>query len=405
MNKTSQCITHDTEKIVQTTQGHACGLFVEYLNNLRLATLLVKLSDLESRKCKADQELTDLRASIAKLIESNRGGEKGMHGFIGERVQVSFSNSEALLNGSSPMYFLVDDNGMTDYICGDTLIQQKACLSDKSFGLAHVLLHSKKYPDFVEKGGVYQIPSDFYERYQYFLKMPEQIALKLRKEDLRAWRAVQKFHDSAPEIEVQPMTVTYAEIQAGAVTTTIDHESAKLNRQYDHLKNNARDSCKASVHECLKVVGASAILEGTVDATLSFTELASNKPVKSFDDDDWKKIALDGARGVLKGSIRGATVYTATNVANIPAPIATASVTAAFGIAHDITKLANDTISGKEFSEKAIEHCADAAVSVTCAKLGEKLIPIPFVGSLVGNAVGMLVFGIAKKFLKASLYH
>lgn len=402
MKTTSQSTAPIIQETVQTTQDHISGLFVDYLNNLRLTALLERLAVLEARKEGADQELAALRISINDLIASNRGGVKGMHGFIGERLQVSFSNSEAILNGEKPIYVLIDDNGMTDYLCGDTLVQQKACISDKVFGLTHVLSHAEKYPVFIEKGGIYQIPSDFYFKYQRFINMPESVALKLRKEDLRAWRAARNFHNSAPDIEVRPMCVSYAEIQAGAVTSTIDRESAKQNQEYEKMKTISKDSCKATVKEGLKAVGVSAVLEGTVNGAISFTEHATQKPVREFDKSDWKDIATDTAKGALKGSIRGGVVYTATNVAHIPAPVATAGVTAAFGVIHDIPEVVDGTISGKEFSGRMAVHCADATVSALCAKLGEKIIPIPVVGPLVGNAVGMFVFGIAKKIIKNS---
>lgn len=403
MNNSSRVKNPVFTDTLQTTADHVCGLFITYLNDLRLVALMKKLADLKSRKDSSDQEIIELKESIAQLIKSSRGGVKGMHGFIGERVQVSFANSESLLAGEKPMYVLIDDNGMTDYLIGDTLVQQKACISDKTFGLTHVLSHAEKYPDFIEQGGIYQIPKDFFAKYQYFVNMPKETAYKLRREELRAWEAVQKFHTSAPDIKIQPMSVTYAEIQAGSVSNTIDNECAKLDREYDKQKRQAELSCKATLKEGLKAAGISAAIEGAVDAGLSFTDHALEKKILDFDKNDWKEIAIDGAKGVIKGGIRGATVYTATNVANIPAPIATAGVTATFGIVNDVYELSTGALTKSEFAESALNHCTDALVSATCAKIGEKLIPIPIIGSLLGNALGMLIFGTTKKYLKSIL--
>lgn len=403
MNNSSRVKAPVFTDTLQTTKDQACGLFITYLNNLRLVELMKKLADLKARKDSSDQELIELKESIAQLIKSNRGGVKGMHGFIGERVQVSFANSESLLAGENPMYVLIDDNGMTDYLLGDTLVQQKACLSDKAFGLTHVLSHAEKYPDFIEQGGIYQIPKDFFAKYQYFVNMPKETAFKLRREELRAWEAVQKFHTSAPDIKIQPMSVTYAEIQAGSVSNTIDNECAKLDREYKKQKRQAELSCKATLKEGLKATGVSAALEGAVDAGLSFTDHALKKNIRDFDKNDWKEISIDGAKGVIKGGIRGAAVYTATNFSNIPAPIATAGVTATFGIVNDFHELSTGALTKYEFAESALEHCTDALVSATCAKIGEKIIPIPIIGSLLGNAVGMLIFGTIKRYAKSIL--
>ena len=141
------------DRIISSTEEQAAGAFVEMLKGIRAEELLRKYEAAATRKSRADQELQKLKEDIEQLIESNRGGKTGMHGFIGERVQVSFSNERAKMQGTSPEYVLLDDNGMTDYLRGQTLIQQKACISDKSLGLTHVLSHSEKYPIFLEKDG------------------------------------------------------------------------------------------------------------------------------------------------------------------------------------------------------------------------------------------------------------
>ena len=153
------------------------------------------------------------------------------------------------MKGASPEYTLLDDNGMTDYLRGQTPIQQKACFSDKSLGLTHILSHSEKYPVFSDKNGVYQIPSDFYEKYKRFIDMPENIALKLRKEDLRMWRKVQEFHATLPEVKVEPMVATYAEIQVDAVGTTLQCEADAVESRYQEQRHSAEESCRASIKE------------------------------------------------------------------------------------------------------------------------------------------------------------
>lgn len=397
MEKNIQSVPQYLQETAQTTQDQVTGTFVTYLNAIRLSALADKLLELETRKSAASQEILALRESIARLIESNRGGSKGMHGFIGERVQVAFANVNSLMKGELPEYILIDDNGMTDYLRGDILIQQKACISDGTFGLTHVLAHVKKYPLFVDEKGVYQIPSDFYELYCFFSHIPESEALKFRKEDLRIWKAVKEFNDEAPYIKLEPMEVTYREIQAGVVHDTIDRKEASVEKMHEDQKQIARDSYKPTLQEGIKVTIISAALEGFVDAGLSFAEHAGRKKIRDFDKEDLKEIAIDGAKGSIKGGIRGAVVYTATNFTRIPAPVATAGVTAIYGIVSDIPDLHSKEISGKEFCYRAVEHCTEAAFSAAFSKLGEKFIPIPVLGPLIGNAIGMFAYGFLKK--------
>lgn len=393
-------IAQDT---IRETQAQASGSLVSYFDNLRLHALLEKYAELQARNESATMETARVAQDIRHLIESNRGAATGMHGFIGERIQVAFSNAESLMQGQDCLYDLIDDNGIIDYWKGNVPVQQKACMSDKVLGLKHVLKHAQKYPEFVEDGGIYQIPKDFYETYRRFVNMPKEIAFKLRKEDLRLWKAIQKFNEEAPDIKIEPMTATYDEIQAGTVSETINNEQHKLDKMYRDQKEAARQSCSATFKEGLKVAGISAALEGVTGAGISVIEHAQSKNVLEFDKNDWKEIAVDGAKGSAKGAIRGAAVYAATNVANIPAPVATAGVTVAFGVVSDGKKLCDGEMTTPEFALKTVERSADAAVTVLSAKAGEKLIPIPIVGSLVGGAVGSFVWNVCKSELKHEL--
>ena len=385
------------DRIISSTEEQVTGAFVDMLNSIRAKELLRKNEAVDARKSVADQELLKLREDIEQLIESNRGGKTGMHGFIGERVQVGFANERAIMQGAAPEYVLLDDNGMTDYLRGQTLIQQKACISDKSLGLTHVLSHSEKYPIFLEKDGVYQIPKDFYEKYKRFLEMPESIALKLRKEDLRMWRRVQEFHEVMPDAKVEPMVATYAEIQADAVGTTIRREADAVERKYQKQRRSAEESCRATIQEGAKVTLCSAILEGTVNGGVSILEHKQDgKRIKDFSREEWKEIGIDTAKGMGKGAVRGAAVYATTNVINMPASVATATVTGAFTVVEKTIDFSRGEYTGKEYATELADGCISVVVSAVSSELGRKLIPIPVVGPLIGNAVGMFIYKVTR---------
>jgi len=385
------------DRIISSTEEQATGAFVDMLNGIRAEELLRKYEAAAERKSGADQELQKLKEDIQQLIENNRGGKTGMHGFIGERVQVGFENERAIMRGSVPEYVLLDDNGMTDYVRGQTLIQQKACISDKSLGLTHVRSHSEKYPVFLEKNGVYQIPKDFYEKYKHFLEMPESVALKLRKEDLRMWRRIQEFHESMPDAKVEPMIATYAEIQADVVGETIQREADSVARKYQKQRQSAEESCKATLQEGAKVTLCSAALEGVVSGGISIIEHKQGRiKIQDFSTEDWKGIGIETARGVCKGTVRGVVVYATTNVINMPASVATATVTGAFTVVEKTVEFSRGEYTGKEYAFELAEGCASVAVSAVSSELGRKLIPIPVLGSIIGNAVGMFVYKIVK---------
>lgn len=384
--------------IAASCQEQSTGVFVNTLNEIRLKELLKKYTSIDLRKADADQELASLREQIAQLKQSNRGGTTGMHGFIGERVQVSFSNERAAMQGAPKAYFLIDDNGMTDYTRGSDLIQQKACISDKSLGLTFVAAHADNYPVFLEKHGIYQIPKDFYALYRRFVNMPEEVALKLRKEDLRMWKRVQDFKASVPNAKIEPMVATYGEIQAGAIDGTIDREEARLNMEYSKQREAAKYSCRATLKEGIRVTASSAAIEGLVDGGFSvFEHMQDGTKIRDFEQDDWKEIGKDALKGCAKGAVRGAFVYTVTNTTQIPASAASAAVTGAFSIAEATTHYVKGECTTKEYVAGIADGCIGAAVSAASTELGKRLIPIPFLGPIIGNAVGTFLYKSAKR--------
>ena len=385
------------DRIISSTEEQATGAFVDILNGIRAEELLREYEAAAARKSGADQELLKLKEDIEQLIESNRGGKTGIHGFIGERIQVGFANERAIMEGMSPQYVLIDDNGMTDYIRGQTPIQQKACISDKSLGLTHILSHTEKYPIFMKKDGVYQIPKDFYKKYNKFLEMPESIAFKLRKEDLRMWRRVQEFHQAMPDAKIEPMVATYAEIQADAVETTIQHEADVVEHKYQKQRQSAEENCRATLREGTKVALCSAVLEGAVNGGISILEHKQDgKRIRDFSKKEWKEIGTDVAKGMGEGAIRGATVYAATNIINMPASAATASVTGVFTVVEKTIDFSNGKYTGKEYASEIADGIMSVAVSTISSELGRKLIPIPVMGSIIGNAVGMFIYKFAR---------
>ena len=385
------------DRIISSSEAQATGAYVDMLNSIRAEKLLRANEIIAARKIGANKELEKLRIDIEQLIASRRGGKTGIHGFIGERIQVGFANERAILQGERPKYVLIDDNGMTDYLREKTPIQQKACISDKNLGLTHILSHSEKYPLFIENNGVYQIPRDFYEKYKKFLNMPESKALKLRKEDLRMWLRVREFHRAMPDAKVEPMISTYAEIQADTVGKTIQREEVVAEHKYKEQCASAEESCRASFQEGAKVVAWSAAFEGAVSGCISIIEHKKDRNILKFKKEDWKEVGIDTIKGIGKGAVRGAAVYATTNAINMPASVATAAVTGAFTIAEKTIEFARGKFNGKEYVTEIADGCVNMAVSVLFAELGRRLIPIPVLGPIIGNAIGMFVCKKIKK--------
>jgi len=84
----------DNKNVIKTTENQAAGVFIATLNQIRADHLNQDLFRVEADFKEACAELNEGWDSIRKVITTNRGGETGMHGFIGERAQVFISNAK-----------------------------------------------------------------------------------------------------------------------------------------------------------------------------------------------------------------------------------------------------------------------------------------------------------------------
>ena len=62
-------------------------------------------------------------------------------------------------------------------------------------------------------------------------------------------------------------------------------------------------------------------------------------------------------------------------------------------------KLENNQITKEEFTINSEVVCLEVGTSALSAMLGQTLIPIPVLGAIVGNTVGMLMLEISRNYL------
>ena len=127
----------------------------------------------------------------------------------------------------------------------------------------------------------------------------------------------------------------------------------------------------------------------------------SGKRFADFTEEDWKEIAAETGIGAVKGGIRGTSVYVLSNFTATPSAVANALLTASFSIAEQANQFRTGKIDEALFIENSEMVCLDAAVSAASSLIGQSLIPVPVVGAVIGNAVGTMVYKIAKDNLSA----
>lgn len=117
---------------IKYTQEQAVASWVKYLNTIRFENLMNSLNEQDVNLDKSITSLDNTLNEINKLIESDRGGEKGIHGFIAEISEVGIGNAKENIIGKNNVYEWVNDNGVADLVRNGTSIQQKYYQKDLS---------------------------------------------------------------------------------------------------------------------------------------------------------------------------------------------------------------------------------------------------------------------------------
>ncbi|MEV0080527.1 hypothetical protein AB0H58_29310 [Nocardia neocaledoniensis] len=388
-------------EFITNTQEQAVASWVSYLNQLRIDNLLSALS-------RQDEHLQDALTSVdeairkidLEVVAANRGGQRGMHGFIAEIAEVGIGNARKLILGQQAEYQWVNNNGPVDLMRGSIEIQQKFVAAGGRFSLGAIAEHLQKYPEYVNNGGRYQIPSDHFEMIQRLHALSPEEASKLlsRSGDgpsLRDWQRVQTFfQDRSVGIEsLEPSTLRYDEVQRDVYTSTMTAEKDALRATDRSLRADAHQQSRPTLSQGGTVAfTAAATAGGTAFVLAVFTKRREGKRLKEFSGQDWLDIAGASSVGFGKGGVRGLSIYGLTNFTATSAAVASSIVTASFSIAEQANKLRRNEIDELEFIETSEMIALEAAVRALSSFVGQATIPVPILGAVIGNAVGTVMY-------------
>lgn len=395
------------ETIVKNSQEQAVAAWINYLNQTRLNRLVEALSAQRENFTSAMETIEKAFATIKDdIIARNRGGGKGIHGFVAEIAESGIGNARRQILGKAAEYVWINDNGPIDFRRGAEVIQQKFVQSGGYLSLKAVSEHLRQYPKYLIEGGKYQIPKDHYEKIIAYLKMPEDVANKLptstREFSLRQWKWVHAFF-SENHIDVnklEPSILEYHEVQSRVIDKTIEKEKKHLKKVNRTQRDAAYQKSKPSFAEGAKATAVGAAFEGAAAFVLGIIrKRKAGKKIKDFDEADWIDLAGDSGKGAIKGGIRGASIYLLTNYTGTPAAVASAVTTAAFGVAEQANLYRNGAIDEIAFIENSEILCLDASISALASFAGQALIPIPILGAIIGNAIGTMLYQIGKDSL------
>ncbi len=392
----------DVAQIVKSTQEQGFAAWVDYLNQLRLNELLAKLAAQDINLEQALVELQKMKLDIANLILTNRGGEKGLHGYIAEAAEAGIDNARNLVKGLEEACKWINDNGPVDLLRDGVEIQQKFKQSGGHFGLEYVKEHLEKYPNFLKNGGKYQIPKDFYQELKQLLAMSQEEAAKESTSTYRLWKWVQKFFAEsgiAPD-DLEPSLLDYDDVKKGTIDKTVQREEEKIKETDQRRRDEAYKASKPTLKQGAQAAAVGAVAEGGMAFCLGIvTKRTQGKRLAEFTAEDWQEVGIDTARGTAQGGIRGGAIYVMTNFTATPAAVANALVTASFGVAAQAYQLQKGNITQEDFIVNSEVLCLDVSVSAVASLLGQTLIPVPVLGAIIGNMAGMFMYQIAKDHL------
>lgn len=393
----------NAESAIKSTQEQAVASWITYINQIRITIFHEKLRQQDTNLENALIVLEELKKSIAEeVIDRNRGGDKGIHGFIGERMQVYIENAKNLVDGLEKEYLLIDDNGPVDYFKNGVPIQQKA--RQYHLGIDAIKEHFEKYPDFLENGGKYEIPKDYYEKLQKLWNLTAEEAKKIKNSengDYRLWKAIQawKEQNKISLDQIAPMDAKYSEIQKATYKDTIDKREIEIKKKDKINRDKAYQASKPTLQQGMQATLLSAGMEGGTAFLLGVVKKRkAGKKLSEFTVEDWKELGICTGYETVKGGIRGSSVYVLSNFTITPAPVASALVTAIFGVLSQAEALRKKAISKEEFIIRSEAVCFEVSISAISSLMGQTMIPIPVLGALIGNTAGIFLYQITQLY-------
>lgn len=396
-------MTGAVNRAIKSTQEQAVASWITYLNQVRLNELIEKLDQQDINLKEALKELEEIKQFIGDPAHI-LGKDTTKHGEIAEHMQVNFSNARRAIQGLSKNHTF-DGVGRTapeDYIRDGQQVQSKFYngLRNTIFAGHAISDHLEMYPDFVKNGGSYDIPKDQYEKMVELLDIYNSDPSKLSTTDYNLAKKIDEFLDNNNlklGRDINPAVVDYREVQQGTANKTIENEEKNIRKEDEKQREQAYDESQPTLKEGVKAAEVSAAIEGGVTFCMSIAKRRKEKSFSEFTVDDWKEIGIDTGKGAVKGGIRGGSIYALTNFTATPANVASAYVTAAFGIASMVKALEDGKVSQEDFVINCETVCLDVTVSAIASVAGQVLIPIPILGTIIGNIAGEFAYELCKK--------
>ena len=409
-----------TKQSIDNSLDQGIASYVDYLNNLRLTDLMNKLetiltseteelSSLATKTANALSNLDRTKLEINNLMDINRGGEKGLHGFIAEFAEVGIRNARDAYQGLQEKVVLLNNNGPTDIRFGNKDMQLKF--------YNDILDEIKKASDY-EKRMSMMFPKDHVEVIDKIMngaknvKVNGKILSSSKITNIRETIEAESARRGEPYSKwIKASVLKYDQVQKETIDQTLSDEVNDVNRknirEQREIKKEANNERAAaqqatapSLGEASKVAGIGGAVQGGLNLGLFiFQKHKNGKELWEFQAEDWKECGISTSKAAMKGGISGYSIYGLTNVCNLAAPSAGALTSGFFGLSNAIVKYRKGAVNTDEFIDLVTLNAVDATGAAVGAAVGQMAIPIPIVGALIGSIVTTTALSIGKGIL------
>ena len=399
--------------------GQISASVAEAFNNIRLTDLeneLTAISDtLQDRIQSQDINLIEAMRrinNIQRFVDSPEnilGAPGTKHGEIAEQVEVGITNARQAIRGLADRASIdVPRTAPEDYILDGVKVQSKFINSTNNT-LSHVLEHLDKYADsigFGRDGSIYHIPNDQYKEIMDILNDEDSFRLGSRntRAILGKISQIEQITGKRFVDVVKPADADYADVQLNKIQETINRYKDEIQKENDDILKDIRNKSeketeqaiadhKWTVGEAAKVGAVSAAIGGVVTFGIEvYKKRKEGKKLSDFNEEDWKDIGLDSAKGAAKGGITGFSVSCLSNLTCMSAPVAGGYVSGAIGIASAYMGYRKGEVTFTEFIENSEMLCMDTAAVVAGSIIGQFVCPIPCLGMIIGSIASSIVW-------------
>ncbi|NLP22898.1 MAG: hypothetical protein GX368_08760 [Erysipelotrichaceae bacterium] len=407
------------KQYVDNNVEQGIAAYIDYLNNIRLKDLMdaielilitetEKLSDLSTRSANALANLDWAKIEINNLVEINRGGDDGIHGFIAEFAETGIRNAKDVFQGLQKSVILLNNNSPADLLLQGKEVQMKFYnnildeIKQSSYYRDMIMIFPKDHVEVIDKimNGAKTV------KYNGNVLSNTQINnIKKLIEDESALRGV------SYDKWLEPSVLKYKDVQKNVIDKTLSLEEQKIKKQVKIQKTEikkeadkdrliAEQKAQPSFQEASKVAGIGAAVQGGVNLGIFiYKKHKDGKEVWDFDVEDWKQCGISVGEGAIKGGVSGYAIYGLTNVCGLSAPSAGAITSGFFGLSNAVIKFRKGEVDVDGFIELVTLNAVDSTGAAIGAAIGQAVIPIPVVGSLIGSIVVTTSLNLGKDIL------